>query len=193
MRRLKAALCDLPRPPRAMRRVAILTSVAVAAGLLSAGTVAAAPQPEPYRTHDAGGFRNVLPAGEGSNANAAQIAAFEAAHVYPPHSQDQLGMYFDLLGAVGAHQSLRGSQISKYYKDASFGVKPGDVESTESPRGDVTIVRDGFGVPHIYGSNRQGAMFGAGYAAAEDRLFMMDVIRHVGRAQLSTFAGGSNA
>jgi len=34
-------------------------------------------------------------------------------------------------------------------------------------------------------------MFGAGYAGAEDRLFLMDVLRHTGRAELSSFAGGA--
>ena len=57
----------------------------------------------------------------------------------------------------------------------------GGAERTYSPRADVTIVRDrGFGVPHIYGSTRSGAMFGLGYAGAEDRLFFMDVLRHAG-------------
>ena len=56
----------------------------------------------------------------------------------------------------------------------------------------MTIVRDkGFGVPHVYGATRDGAMFGLGYAGAEDRLFFMDVLRHAGRAQLSSFAGGA--
>ncbi len=50
----------------------------------------------------------------------------------------------------------------------------------------------GFGVPHIYGATRDGAMFGLGYAAAEDRLFFMDVLRHAGRGELAGFAGGSN-
>ena len=99
-------------------------------------------------------------------------------------------MYANL---VNAAPGLKRSQIPKYYKDATFGVKPGDVENTERPRGDVTIVRDNYGVPHIYGSTRPGAMFGAGYAAAEDRLFFMDALRHAGRADLSSFAGGSNA
>ena len=34
-------------------------------------------------------------------------------------------------------------------------------------------------------------MFGAGYAGAQDRLFLMDVLRHVGRGQLTPFAGGA--
>ena len=39
-----------------------------------------------------------------------------------------------------------------------------------------------FGVPHIYATTRGGVMFGAGYAGAEDRLFLMDVLRHTGAA-----------
>src|SRR4029450_3889814 len=77
--------------------------------------------------------------------------------------------------------------------DSSFGVPDGEAERTYSPRDDVTIVRDrGFGVPHVYGRTRDGAMFGVGCAAAEDRLFFMDVLRHAGRGELSSFAGGSN-
>ncbi len=46
-------------------------------------------------------------------------------------------------------------------------------------------------MPHIYGSTRAGVMFGAGYAGAEDRLFLMDILRHAARAELSSFAGGA--
>jgi len=67
------------------------------------------------------------------------------------------------------------------------------VERTYSPRGDVTIERDNLGVPHVYGDTRAGAMVGLGYAGAEDRLFFMDALRHAGRAELSSFAGGSAA
>ena len=34
-------------------------------------------------------------------------------------------------------------------------------------------------------------MFGTGYAGAEDRLFLMDVLRHTAEAQLASFVGGS--
>jgi acyl-homoserine lactone acylase PvdQ len=52
-------------------------------------------------------------------------------------------------------------------------------------------VRDTWDVPHIYGDTRAELMFGAGYASSEDRLFMMDVLRHYARGELSSFAGGS--
>ncbi len=72
--------------------------------------------------------------------------------------------------------------------------RPGGLESTIEPRPGVTIQRDSaYGVPHIYGDSRADTMFGAGYAGAADRLFLMDVLRHTGRAELASFLGGSNA
>lgn len=43
----------------------------------------------------------------------------------------------------------------------------------------------------ITGTTRSGTEFGAGFAAGSDRLWLMDVLRHVGRGQLSGFAGGA--
>ncbi len=148
------------------------------------------PAPQPYGANDGGGFRNILPPGENGFDNAAQLAAFEATKTArPPHNDDQLAMYSNLIYAA---PGLTEAQIPNYYKDATFGVQPGDVESTESPRSDVTIQRDkGFGIPHVYGATRAGTMFGLGYATAEDRLFFIDVLRHLGRAELTSFAGGA--
>ncbi len=142
----------------------------------------------PYGTNDAGGFRNVLPSGENGLDNAAQLSEFQLNGTYPPHFKDQLPLY---AGLLHASPTLTLEQIPSYFKDATFGIK-GGVASTESPRSDVTIARDSaFGIPHIYGSTRAGVMFGAGYAAAADRLFLMDVLRHTGRAELSSFIGGA--
>src|SRR4051812_37361361 len=143
----------------------------------------------PYGTDDAGGFHNVLPPGEAGTDNVAQFAQFNATSDYPPHWTDQQPLYDGLIqGAEG----LTNAKIPDYYKDATFGVKPADLESTTKPRSDVTIIRDKqFGIPHIYGTTREGTMFGEGYAGAQDRLFLMDILRHTGRAQLSSFIGGS--
>src|SRR6202795_4287490 len=46
--------------------------------------------------------------------------------------------------------------------------------------GEVTIYRDEFGTPHIYGSTADDACFGMGYAQAEDRL--EEVLRQYRRA-----------
>ena len=51
----------------------------------------------PYGTHDAGGFRNVLPPGEAGADNAAQLAQFEANGTYPAHFTDQQPLYDNLI------------------------------------------------------------------------------------------------
>jgi acyl-homoserine lactone acylase PvdQ len=165
--------------PGRRHKAKIAAAAVVAAALVLPATAAAA---------ELQGFRNVLPPAEGRNANAADVAAFEANGTYPAHTQDQLNRYHDLMYGVGANQGLKASEIPNYYKDAGFGAQG----STESPRNDVTITRDSFGVPHIEGTSRAGAMFGAGYVAAEDRLFFIDVLRNAARATLASFAGGSN-
>jgi acyl-homoserine lactone acylase PvdQ len=70
-------------------------------------------------------------------------------------------------------------------------VPPGDVVRTERPGPGVTIYRDTLDVPHVYGNTDQTMAFGAGYAQAEDRLFLMDVLRHYGEGTLASFLGGS--
>lgn len=153
------------------------------------GGVAVAAEPSPYGTNDAGGFRNVLPAGQAGVANVFQLAQFEASGERPPHWADQEPLYDGLLYAS---PSMTPEDVGKYFKDATFGVKPEDVESTVKPRPGVTIIRDKqYGVPRIYGDTFEDVQFGAGYAAAQDRLFLIDVLRHTGRATLSSFIGGA--
>jgi acyl-homoserine lactone acylase PvdQ len=152
---------------------------------------AAANAVQPYGANDAGGFRNVLPPGENGLDNLPQVLGFKASKTIPPHFDDQQPLYENLL--YGA-PTLTDETVGNYFKDATFGVPPGEVESTIEPKAGVTIERDkAYGVPHIYGETRADTMFGAGYAGAADRLFLMDVLRHTGRAELASFLGGSNA
>jgi acyl-homoserine lactone acylase PvdQ len=163
--------------------------VVVVLGLALLAPTAARADVQPYGSNDAGGFRNVLPPGEAGVDNAVQLAQFEANGARPAHWDDQQPLYENLLYAS---PSLTDADLPKYFKDATFGVKPEDVASTEHPRPGVTIVRDRqYGVPHVYGDTTEDVEFGAGYAGAEDRLFLMDVLRHTGRAELSSFIGGS--
>ncbi|MEM1090339.1 MAG: penicillin acylase family protein [Pseudomonadota bacterium] len=41
----------------------------------------------------------------------------------------------------------------------------------------VRIVRDGYGVPHVFSNDRYGLYLGYGYAVAQDRLFQMEMAR----------------
>jgi acyl-homoserine lactone acylase PvdQ len=154
-------------------------------------SAAGAATPAPYGANDAGGFRNVLPPGSNGLDDFQQLLEFKGPGRLPPHFADQQPLYENLLYAA---PTLTEAQIPSYFKDATFGVPAGEVESTIEPRPGVVIVRDkAFGVPHIYGDTRADTMFGAGYAGAQDRLFLMDVLRHTGRAELASFLGGSNA
>ncbi|GAA0743318.1 penicillin acylase family protein [Dactylosporangium roseum] len=131
----------------------------------------------------------ILPPGQNGNATLADILAHQSVGSRPRHSSDQLGKYANL---VSAYTGLTTEQIDRFYNSASYGVPAGQVERSYSPRADVTIVRDkSLGVPHVTGTTRAGTMFGAGYAGAEDRLFVMDLLRRVGRGQLTPFAGGA--
>jgi acyl-homoserine lactone acylase PvdQ len=167
-----------------------LFAAAIVAALIAAAPAAAA-LPQPYGTNDAGGFRNVLPPGENGLDTAPQLATFQLNGTYPPHWMDQQPLYNRLIYAA---PTLTDAQIPNYFKDATFGVRPGGVASTTVPPGrpGVTILRDSaYGVPHIYGNTAEDVAFGAGYAGAQDRLFLMDVLRHTGEASLSSFVGGS--
>ena len=170
-----------------LRRIAI--PLAAMASVVVAVPAYAGTQ-DAYGANDGGGFRNVLPPGSRGLDNLGNYLAFKANGTLPDHWADQQPLYENLLYASPA---LTDAQIPSYFKDATFGVKKGDVESVTKPRKGVKIIRDkGFGVPHIYGKTRSDTMFGAGYAGANDRLFLMDVLRHTGRADLSSFLGGSN-
>ncbi|MBI5289826.1 MAG: penicillin acylase family protein [Chloroflexi bacterium] len=136
---------------------------------------------------DAAGFLNILPSGQDGTQNLQEFNL--GAGAYQPHMRDQLSMYADL---VYNSPGLTEGELSSFYKDASFGTPDGDIERVYSPTSGVTVVRDrSYGVPHIFGDTRYATMFAQGYTAAEDRLFLMDVLRHLGRARLSEFLGPS--
>ena len=175
-----------------MRKAARLAALAAGVTALLAAPTALAQTAPTYGQNDAGGFRNVLPAGEAGVDNALQLAQTQANGAIPPHFNDQLPLYANL---VYADPTLTPAQISTYYKDATYGIQPQNVQSQEQPdptgEPGLVIYRDQYDVPHIYGSTRAEVEFGTGWAAAEDRLFLIDVLRHVARAQLSSFVGGS--
>ncbi|WP_425470139.1 penicillin acylase family protein [Streptomyces tateyamensis] len=181
-------------PPRLrLTLVAALTGALLAAApgaaTASAGRATALPATAP--DYCAAQCRDILPAGENGNATLADILGNKVFGTRPAHTDDQLGPYSAL---ASAYPGLTDSQLSSFFNDASFGVPAAQVASSTSPRSDVTIVRDkATGVPHITGTTRYGTEFGAGYAAAQDRLWVMDLFRHVGRGELSGFAGGAAA
>lgn len=53
----------------------------------------------------------------------------------------------------------------------------------------VKIVRDGFGVPHIYADTTIAAAYGIGYATAADKLWLLQLVRIVAEGRAVDFLG----
>ena len=72
----------------------------------------------------------------------------------------------------------------------SFPQVDGEIEAADL-EGQVEIVRDGDGVPHIYANNEHDLFFAQGYVHAQDRFWQMDFWRHIGAGRLSEMFGES--
>jgi len=70
---------------------------------------------------------------------------------------------------------------------------PGEPESQllyiDGMDDDVTVIRDEWGIPHIYAKTDNDLFFAQGYLHAQDRYFQMDLIRRQVRGQLSEILG----
>jgi acyl-homoserine lactone acylase PvdQ len=144
---------------------------------------------------DAAGFLNVIPPGQDGTLTPPELAQAQAAGndptKYPPHYADQESLYSAL---TFSGDNLNDADLTKYYKDASFGVKNSDVARKYSPNPDVTVLRDKqYGVPHIYGRTRYATMFAEGYTSAEDRFLEMDLLRHLAQGRLAELVGAPAA
>lgn len=64
----------------------------------------------------------------------------------------------------------------------------GEVPVTGLER-EVRVVRDGWGVPHVFASGETDLFFAAGYVQAQDRLWEMDMMRRLGFGRLSEIVG----
>src|SRR5574337_1711994 len=53
----------------------------------------------------------------------------------------------------------------------------------------VSVIRDRWGVPHIYAQNEEDLFFAQGYVTAQDRLWQMDLTRRAGAGRLSEILG----
>src|SRR5437763_10805510 len=119
----------------------------VAMAQLGAGASPQALQPP---TDDHGMFLNILPAGQGQSTTTPDYLQYQFTGDPPPHDVDQEKMYANL--PVANLGKLTDSSLTKYYKPETFLPPTGtDIERTETPENGVSVLRDSFGVPHIYG------------------------------------------
>src|SRR3954467_10540956 len=163
--------------------------------LVVACTLAFAPpamgDPSAITVPKLGHFRSVLAEGEGQQLNVFEFGQYEASGQPPATYTNQQPLYVDIMPRAS---SLTAADLDVFYKPTDFGSMPGGVGTTESPRPGVTIYRDAkFGMAHIYGNTRDDLMFGAGYATAEERLFMMDALRHAAKGTAAGLTGPGGA
>jgi penicillin amidase len=70
----------------------------------------------------------------------------------------------------------------------SFPETTGEIQATGLD-GPVEILRDDYGVPHIYAATSHDLFFAQGYVHAQDRFWQMDFWRHQGAGRLSELMG----
>jgi len=150
-------------------------------------------------------YLNIQPPGaNGNSAGGIGLPLPGTPATYPANYNDQTTMYGNLSYAkqgLTTTPCRPPSDISQHVASSNLGcnyfkhdgLTPDTVLSTETLTtvygGTVTIQRDGWGVPFITAANRRDAMYGIGYAQAQERLWIMDVLRHFGRGELSKFLG----
>jgi len=66
-----------------------------------------------------------------------------------------------------------------------FALTPLGAEKVQGLREPVEILRDKWGVPHIYAKNSDDLFFAQGWIAAKDRLFQIDLWRRAGTGKLA--------
>lgn len=100
------------------------------------------------------------------------------------HRMDQFDLYKNLI----TDDNVTQDELLTYFHDFQFGTSDVEREYQPADRTDVTIYRDGLGIPHIYGSDA-GVGFALGYATAEDRLWHMTVLRAAAKGTLGEVLG----
>lgn len=78
-----------------------------------------------------------------------------------------------------------------YVKLGYLEIAPNRTIETPAVSANVEVIRDKFGVPHIYGDTTEDVFFASGYTMAEDRLFQVEVTVRAGQGRLSELFGAS--
>jgi acyl-homoserine lactone acylase PvdQ len=138
----------------------VLAAVAVLA-LIGAFAAGAAPR------HDyALVARDILPPGNFGGAN------------FNANSTDQAVLY-DALTPL--FDKVTAKDVTKDFKAEPLWTGKEKAVRTELPGRGVTIKRDSFDVPHVFGKTESDVFYGVGWAVAEDRGLLMELARYPGR------------
>ncbi len=107
------------------------------------------------------------------------VPSGEPGSVPPPTGADSQARLYDGLTPLFDHVSA--ADVNQFFKPETLGVAaatPGPVTAESVPHPGVTIVRDGFDVPHVHGVTRDDVTWGAGWVVAEDRGSLIQQARY---------------
>jgi penicillin amidase len=79
-----------------------------------------------------------------------------------------------------------------YWRFSSSKPRTEGIVEVAGISGDVQIIRDEYGVPHIFGDTEDDIYFAIGYAHAQDRFFQMDMMRRYVHGELAALLGHLN-
>src|SRR4051812_5130548 len=130
---------------------------------LAATLLAAAPGATRAPADHASIALNILPPGESGTGGA--------------HATDQLKLYDALTPRRG---NVTQKTLRALFKPETLGAI-GKTKREATPRAGLKILRDAWGVAHVYGKTASDVMWGAGWVAAEDRGLILQLIRGPGR------------
>jgi len=106
---------------------------------------------------------NILPPGESGTGG--------------KHQTDQMKLYDALTPKRG---NVTQKTLRSLFKPETLGAV-GKTKREATPRAGLKILRDSWGVAHVYGKTASNVMWGAGWVAAEDRGLILQLIRGPGR------------
>ena len=140
-------------------RLTVLAVTMLAAALLAPAAFA-----QDYATI----ARDIIPSGQYGSATP------------PPQAAQQAQMY-NALTPLFNH--VTPSDLLSDFKPEQLGITgaPGPVSTESVPQPGVTIYRDAYDVPYIYGATRDDVTWGAGWVVAEDRGLLLQEARYLAR------------
>lgn len=120
-------------------------------------------------------------------------ATFRALNVLPPGQSGLVTADGQAAGSASGDPADYGEHLDDqrvpYW---SFEYKDGTFQRNGTPlvpKEGVEVYFDAYGVPAVYAGNVFDLWYGAGYVAAQQRLFLMDAVRRLGRGTMGALAG----
>ncbi len=152
------------------RRLTVLAVMMLGAALLA---------PAAFAQDYANIARDIIPSGQYGSA-------------VPPSQASQQAQMYNALTPLFNH--VTASDLLSDFKPEQLGIAgaPGPVTSEAVPQPGVTIYRDAYDVPYIYGTTRDDVTWGAGWVTAEDRGLLLQEARYIARLP-AIDAPGENA